>query len=72
MPSRYSEDDLQGISFWYKLRWKMEHKKYTPVYMNIYRFLMLTSMFPMNHAAAKTVKRPAVMVNGLRSPSNRV
>ena len=31
-----------------------------------YRFLMLTSRFPMTHAVTKTVNIPAVMVRGLR------
>lgn len=37
----------------------------------LYRFLMLTSMFPIAHTAANTVSNPVVMVTGLRIPSQK-
>jgi hypothetical protein len=37
----------------------------------IHRFLMLTSRFPMSHAVTKTANIPAVMVKGLRKPSQK-
>lgn len=36
-----------------------------------YRFLMLTSMFVIAQAAAKTLNRPSVKVMGLRIPSQK-
>jgi hypothetical protein len=36
-----------------------------------YRFLMLTSRFPISHAVTKTVNIPAVMVRGLRRLSQK-
>lgn len=38
----------------------------------IYRFLMLTSIFPITHAAANAANKPAVIVKGFRRPSHRV